>query len=54
MLFDRIMPAVASGEVEAGVIIHEGRFTFRPTAFGWSSILASGGRRDRTSLPLAR
>lgn len=28
MRFDRIMPAVAAGEVEAGVIIHEGRFTF--------------------------
>ena len=28
MPFDRIMPAVAEGEVEAGVIIHEGRFTF--------------------------
>lgn len=26
--FDRIMPAVASGEAEAGVIIHESRFTF--------------------------
>lgn len=28
MPFERIMPAVAAGEVEAGVIIHEGRFTF--------------------------
>ena len=28
MSFDRIMPAVANGEFEAGVIIHEGRFTF--------------------------
>jgi 5,8-dihydroxy-2-naphthoate synthase len=28
MPFDRIMPAVATGEVDAGVIIHEGRFTF--------------------------
>lgn len=28
MPFYRIMPAVASGEVDAGVIIHEGRFTF--------------------------
>lgn len=27
--FDRIMPLVASGEVSAGVIIHEARFTFR-------------------------
>jgi 1,4-dihydroxy-6-naphthoate synthase len=28
MPFDRIMPSVAAGEVDAGVIIHEGRFTF--------------------------
>lgn len=28
MPFDRIMPAVVSGEVTAGVIIHESRFTF--------------------------
>ncbi len=28
MTFDRIMPAVADGDVDAGVIIHEGRFTY--------------------------
>jgi 1,4-dihydroxy-6-naphthoate synthase len=28
MPFDRIMPAVATGEVAAGLIIHESRFTF--------------------------
>ena len=28
MQFDRIMPAVAAGEVDAGVKIHEGRFTY--------------------------
>lgn len=28
MTFDMIMPSVASGEVDAGVIIHEGRFTY--------------------------
>jgi 1,4-dihydroxy-6-naphthoate synthase len=28
MTFDRIMPAVADGGVDAGVIIHEGRFTY--------------------------
>jgi 1,4-dihydroxy-6-naphthoate synthase len=28
MTFDRIMPAVAAGRVDAGVIIHEGRFTY--------------------------
>ena len=29
MRFDQIMPALARGEVEAGVIIHESRFTYR-------------------------
>jgi 1,4-dihydroxy-6-naphthoate synthase len=29
MTFDRIMPAVSRGEYAAGVIIHEGRFTFQ-------------------------
>lgn len=29
MRFDRIVPAVAAGEVEAGLIIHESRFTYR-------------------------
>ncbi len=28
MRFDEIMPAVADGQVDAGVIIHEGRFTY--------------------------
>jgi 1,4-dihydroxy-6-naphthoate synthase len=28
MSYDTIMPAVARGEVQAGVIIHEGRFTY--------------------------
>jgi 1,4-dihydroxy-6-naphthoate synthase len=28
MPFDRIMPAVSRGEFDAGVIIHEGRFTY--------------------------
>ena len=28
MPYDRIMPAVASGEVDAGLIIHESRFTY--------------------------
>ncbi len=28
MPFDRIMPALAAGEVDAGVIIHESRFTY--------------------------
>ncbi|SMC16141.1 1,4-dihydroxy-6-naphthoate synthase [Desulfacinum hydrothermale DSM 13146] len=28
MSFEQVMPAVASGAVEAGVVIHEGRFTY--------------------------
>ena len=28
MPFDQIMPAIAQGEIDAGVIIHEGRFTY--------------------------
>ncbi|MEF2230085.1 MAG: 1,4-dihydroxy-6-naphthoate synthase [Pseudodesulfovibrio sp.] len=28
MVFDEVMPAVAAGAVDAGVVIHEGRFTF--------------------------
>jgi 1,4-dihydroxy-6-naphthoate synthase len=28
MVFDRVMPAVQSGRADAGVVIHEGRFTF--------------------------
>jgi 1,4-dihydroxy-6-naphthoate synthase len=29
MRFDRIMPAVAAGHCDAGLVIHEGRFTYR-------------------------
>jgi len=29
MRFDQIMPAIVAGEVDAGVIIHESRFTFQ-------------------------
>lgn len=28
LVYDQVMPAVISGEVAAGVVIHEGRFTF--------------------------
>jgi 1,4-dihydroxy-6-naphthoate synthase len=33
MPFDQIMDAVASGEVDAGVIIHEGRFVYQERGF---------------------
>lgn len=33
MRFDEIMPALARGEVDAGVIIHESRFTYQKEGF---------------------
>ena len=36
MSFDEIMPAVAAGDVDAGVIIHEGRFTYQ--SYGLSMV----------------
>lgn len=40
MLFSDIMPAVASGEADLGVIIHEGRFTY--PQYGLAKILDLG------------
>jgi 1,4-dihydroxy-6-naphthoate synthase len=53
MPFDRIMPAVARGEVDAGVIIHEGRFTY--PLFGLKQVLDLGQWWESTTghpLPL--
>lgn len=51
MTFDRIMPAVAAGEVDAGVIIHEGRFTFG--RYGLEMVLDLGAWwEERFGLPL--
>lgn len=51
MIFDRIMPAVAAGEVDAGLIIHEGRFTFH--TYGLRMVLDLGQWWEReTGLPL--
>jgi 1,4-dihydroxy-6-naphthoate synthase len=51
MQFDRIMPAVAAGEVDAGVIIHEGRWVYRK--YGLSEVLDLGRWWEtQTSLPL--
>jgi 1,4-dihydroxy-6-naphthoate synthase len=51
MQFDRIMPAVASGEVDAGVIIHEGRFTYQ--AHGLHMVIDLGEWWEaETGLPL--
>ncbi len=33
MPFDRVLPAIESGEVEAGLLIHELRFTYRERGF---------------------
>lgn len=50
-LFDRIMPAVSSGLVDAGVIIHEGRFTF--PSYGLRMVLDLGQWWEQeTGLPL--
>jgi 1,4-dihydroxy-6-naphthoate synthase len=51
MPFDRIMKAVATGEVDAGVIIHEGRFTY--PAMGLHRVLDLGEWWEtETGLPL--
>jgi 1,4-dihydroxy-6-naphthoate synthase len=51
MVFDQIMPAVAAGKVDAGVIIHEGRFTY--PAQGLRLVLDLGDWWERnTGLPL--
>jgi len=51
MRFDRIMPAIARGEVEAGAIIHEGRFTYAAQGL---CLLADLGQwwEKESSLPL--
>jgi 1,4-dihydroxy-6-naphthoate synthase len=51
MPFDRIMKAVAEGEADAGVIIHEGRFTY--AARGLHRVLDLGEWWEQeTGLPL--
>lgn len=51
MPFDRIMPAVAAGEAEAGVIIHEGRFTYAACGLAEVADLGRLWEAD-TGLPL--
>jgi 1,4-dihydroxy-6-naphthoate synthase len=51
MPFDRILPATAAGEVDAGVIIHEGRFTFG--SYGLRRLVDLGEWWEETSrLPI--
>jgi 1,4-dihydroxy-6-naphthoate synthase len=40
MPFDKVMPAAAAGEVDAGLVIHEGRFTFE--SYGLKRVLDLG------------
>lgn len=51
MIFDEVMPAVVAGEVDAGVVIHEGRFTFQEQ--GLTRILDLGAWwEEHTGLPI--
>jgi 1,4-dihydroxy-6-naphthoate synthase len=51
MSFDQIMPAVAGGDVDYGVIIHEGRFTFE--SYGLVDLLDLGQWwESQTMLPI--
>jgi len=51
MPFDRIMPALCAGETEAGVIIHESRFTYQ--AQGFHTVLDLGAWWEgKTGLPI--
>ena len=51
MTFDQIMPAVQTGEYEFGVIIHEGRFTYREHGLDCIEDLGSWWEKT-TSLPI--
>ncbi|MEO6836461.1 MAG: 1,4-dihydroxy-6-naphthoate synthase [Candidatus Tumulicola sp.] len=51
MRFDRIIPAIVAGEVDAGLVIHESRFTYRDA--GLISIADLGEWwENRTLLPI--
>ncbi len=51
MTFDRIMPAVANGDLDFGVIIHEGRFTYH--SYGLKAVLDLGQWWEgKTGLPI--
>nr|WP_304708717.1 1,4-dihydroxy-6-naphthoate synthase [uncultured Rikenella sp.] len=51
MLFSEIAPAVAAGELEAGVLIHEGRFTYAAQGLQLVADLGELWER-RTGLPI--
>jgi 1,4-dihydroxy-6-naphthoate synthase len=53
MRYDTIMPAVAAGEVDAGLIIHESRFTYADHGLvSWADLGAWWERRSGSLLPL--
>ncbi|WP_054956264.1 1,4-dihydroxy-6-naphthoate synthase [Paenibacillus dakarensis] len=51
MPFDRIMPAVRDGEVDAGLVIHEARFTYPSYGLNLMTDLGSWWEAD-TGLPI--
>ncbi len=54
MTFDRVMPAVASGEFDAGLVIHESRFTYRDHGLVELADLGVAWERETAGpLPLA-
>lgn len=52
MLFSDIAPAVAKGEVDAGVLIHEGRFTWRDHGLKLATDLGAEWDKATGGLPL--
>jgi 1,4-dihydroxy-6-naphthoate synthase len=51
LVFDEVMPAVARGDVAAGVVIHEGRFTY--AGYGLEKLFDLGKWwEDATTLPI--
>jgi 1,4-dihydroxy-6-naphthoate synthase len=52
MLFSEIAPAVARGDFDAGVLIHEGRFTYREHGLGLLADLGVEWGRVTGGLPL--
>ena len=51
MPFDRVMGAIAEGRVDAGVVIHEGRFTYRDAGLACIADLGQVWEAE-TALPL--
>ncbi len=52
--YDRIMPAVAAGEVDAGLIIHESRFTYPEHGLVALADLGAWWERHSADTPAAR